>query len=167
MAKMAAAANFPKPTMAQLVPTEKPIIPQINDATTRLLLHIINVGLWFFVMPLVSRSIAPKAEKIHAIIMNVRVIINFKHCPRNSLGIPEHDVRLAKHSSRLGSLLDLIQPFHRPVVTDILSPSSVALKYANRLSKNHALLAENRFSIVFLSKEDFSLPIICSRNQIS
>jgi hypothetical protein len=32
-------------------------------------------------MPITTSSIAPKPEKIHAMMMKARVTINFKHCP--------------------------------------------------------------------------------------
>ncbi len=128
MAKMAAASAFPKPSRAQLIPTAIPIIPQIDDAITTPLPSKINRGLPILVRPIVSSRIVPKADKIHAIMMKVRAIINFKHCPSNSSGIPEHVKTLAEHNLFSGSVVDSKQPCHKPTVTDTLFSSPLPLE---------------------------------------
>jgi hypothetical protein len=141
MAKMAAAPNFQPPYEIQLIPTENPIILQINETMTTTLPSIISLGLPFPLMPIITRSIAPKPEKIHAMMMKVRAIISFRHCPKNWLATPEHVKGLAEHSLMRCFLLDVLQSRHRPTLRDSWATLGTSLQCTKRLSKiwHHAL----------------------------
>lgn len=136
IARMAAVPNFLPSYKTQVMPTENPIILQINDTITRTLPAMINLGLPFPLMPITISSIVPNPEKIHAIMIKVRVIINFKHNPRNGLNPLEQVKRAAKHSSKLCLQINVLQPRHKPTVRDSSAIVVVPLKCTNKSSTN-------------------------------
>ena len=79
-------------SMAKVIPNDMPMIPATSVATVKPLLIMRTALLEAFRMPPTIRIIAPRAERIHAMVMKARVAISFRHELPTALVPVEHSV---------------------------------------------------------------------------